>query len=244
MYKSTQEIKKSVDIAQKTQRNYDLTKCISQEDLDTLIYAAKNSPSKQNETHYALHVFTDLDLITQIYNCTKRFGLDSPYNKNTYGESHGVFWQKEDRSIHNSQVLSNVLFVYTGDEGELRGGEHVLGKKEENSSSAKALEEQKNYSIGISIGELILSATLLGYRTGICSAFTPEIYNNVKTDGRIKVLVGIGYPNTDVDRRLHAETTNADIPEDFKTGLPSEKWRFPSFEKKCKVYFNESVYNK
>ena len=42
----------------KAQRNYDLTKTIPQEDLNTLIHVAVNSPSKQNETHYSLHVYT------------------------------------------------------------------------------------------------------------------------------------------------------------------------------------------
>ena len=56
----------------KTQRNYDLSKSIPQEDLDTLIYTI-NSPSKQNETHFKLKVYTDPNLIRKIYDCTERF---------------------------------------------------------------------------------------------------------------------------------------------------------------------------
>ena len=41
-------LKKAVDITQRAQRNYDLSKSIPQEDLNTLIYTAINSPSKQN----------------------------------------------------------------------------------------------------------------------------------------------------------------------------------------------------
>ncbi len=66
------EIKQAVDVSNKAQRNYDLTKSIPQEDLDTLIYAAVNSPSKQNETHYSLHVYTDQNMIKQIYSHTKK----------------------------------------------------------------------------------------------------------------------------------------------------------------------------
>lgn len=243
MKELNQEIERSVLISQKAQRNYDLSKIVPNKDLNTLIYAAQNSPSKQNETHYALHVYDDSNKIRQIYNCTKRFGLGSPYDSYTYQESNGKFCQKQDRSVHNSQILSNILFVYVEDNGELRGGEHVLGQKNPQGRCAKTLEAQKNYSIGISIGELILSASLLGYRTGICSAFTKSIYNVVPSEKEIKVLVGIGYPNVNIDRSLHAETLNVNVPKDFQTGSPSEKWQFPNFEKECRVFLNDSVYN-
>ena len=70
-------IKKAVDVSQRAQRNYDLSKTIPENDLHTLIYAAKNSPAKQNETHYALEVYTDPELIHRVYNETKKFTLGS-----------------------------------------------------------------------------------------------------------------------------------------------------------------------
>ena len=45
------EIKKAIDICKLAQRNYDLNKRLPHKDLETLIYVATNSPSKQNETH-------------------------------------------------------------------------------------------------------------------------------------------------------------------------------------------------
>ena len=45
------EIKNAIDVCKKAQRNYDLNKMVSEKDLETLIYVAANSPSKQNETH-------------------------------------------------------------------------------------------------------------------------------------------------------------------------------------------------
>ena len=50
-----QTLKNAVDITQRAQRNYDLSKSIPQADLDTLIYTAINSPSKQNETHFIIY---------------------------------------------------------------------------------------------------------------------------------------------------------------------------------------------
>ena len=51
------EIKKAIDVCKKAQRNYDLNKTISEDDLETLIYVATNSPSKQNETHFSKSIY-------------------------------------------------------------------------------------------------------------------------------------------------------------------------------------------
>ena len=103
-------------------------------------------------------------------------------------------------------------------------------------------EEQINVSIGISVGELILSAGLLGYKTGICSAMDEApIKELLGVRNRIKLLVGVGYPNMDVDRRLHSETLNNDVPERFRNGGPNEHWKFPSFEKNIKVTLNGEI---
>ena len=56
----------------KAQRNYNLNKRLPRKDLETLIYVASNSPSKQNETHFNLRVYTDVETITNIYKRTKK----------------------------------------------------------------------------------------------------------------------------------------------------------------------------
>ena len=67
------EIKNAIDVCKKAQRNYDLNKMVSEKDLETLIYVAANSPSKQNETHFSLRVYTNPNIIRKIYNRTKLF---------------------------------------------------------------------------------------------------------------------------------------------------------------------------
>ena len=67
------EIKKAIDICKLAQRNYDLNKWLPHKDLETLIYVATNSPSKQNETHFNLRVYTDPAKIQAIYDRTKNF---------------------------------------------------------------------------------------------------------------------------------------------------------------------------
>tara|TARA_B110000503_G_C7159415_1_gene418900 strand:- start:70 stop:777 length:708 start_codon:yes stop_codon:yes gene_type:complete len=229
------QIKKSIDITQHAQRNYDLSKVVPSQDLETLVYAAVNSPSKQNETHYRIAVYTDQDIIKQIYNNTQKFTLGA---KQALADGKTEDWLYENQSVKNSQILANVLFVYIDDNGDARGATHLKAQND-NKKSMTVLNEQKNYSIGISIGELILTASLLGYYTGICSAFKGnEIKKILNTDDDIKLLVGIGYENVNIDRRLHAEALNSDVPESFRNGALNDKWQFPSFEKNIKVTIN------
>lgn len=236
------DIRKAVDSAQRAQRNYDLSKTIPQEDLDTLIYAAVNSPSKQNETHYSLQVFTNQDTIEQIHDKTKLFSLlrDPSDKEGLFGlDDKGNFWQDKDRSVTNSQILANSVFVFVRHEGETRGGTNMLGKENPNSKAGQLYNENLSYSMGIAVGQLILTAGLLGYKTGICSAMdTRAIRDMLGLKQNPKLIVGVGYPNADTDRRLHATVLNGDLPPKFRTGEDSEKWRFPSFEKTTTVKLN------
>ena len=236
-----QTLKNAVDTTQRAQRNYDLSKSIPQADLDTLIYTAINSPSKQNETHFKLKVYTDPNLIHNIYDCTKRFALfyKDTFDKMFKDTDEGVIANNE-YEVKNSQVLANVVFVYCDDEDNLVGGEHVLAQKENASEIVKMqFARIKNFSIGISAGQLSLVAALLGYKTGFCSAYDLSQLQAITKD-EPKLMVGIGYENIDKDRRLHGILFNKDIPKQYRTGEDNEHWRFPSFDKKIKVEINKS----
>lgn len=237
------DIKKAIKSAQKAQRNYNLDKSFPKEDLDTIIYSAVNSPSKQNETHYRLAVYTDQQIIRSIYNHTKKFTLiDKETDKSKiFGEKDGKYWQNDSDSVKNSQILANVLFAYIEDEGQARGGTHLIAKQNPNTNAGIIFKEQQSYSIGISVGQLILTANLLGYKTGICSAMDSRpIKKIIGTEKSVKLLVGVGFENIGTDRRLHAETLNKDVNERFRTGALEEQWRFPSFTKHTKVTINGS----
>jgi nitroreductase len=236
-----ENIIKAVDSSQKAQRNYDLTKSIPQEDLDTLIHAAVNSPSKQNETHYSLHVYTDQNIIRQIYNHTKKFTMirDQQDEDESFKIENNIFIQNDAKSVTNSQIYANALFVYVEEQGDARGSQHRAAKENPNSTAAKVYNEQVAYSMGISIGELILSAGLLGYATGICSALdTRPIRDILGVKQNPKLLVGVGIPNSQLDRTQHSELLNKDVAEKFRTGPDDEHWRFPSFTKNIKVIIN------
>ena len=235
------EIKNAADITNRAQRNYDLTKTIPQEDLDTLLYAAVNSPSKQNETHYSLHVYTDQDIIKQIYSHTKKFTMirDKQDSDESFKVEKDVFIQDDTKSVTNSQIYANALFVYVIEQGDTRGSQHRAAKENPNSNAAKVYGEQVAYSMGISVGELILSAGLLGYKTGICSALdTRPIRDILGIKQNPKLLVGVGIPNSQLERTQHADVLNKHIPEKFRTGELEDHWKFPTFKKYTKVTIN------
>lgn len=252
------KIRASIDVSKVAQRNWDLTRSISDEDLNTLIYAASNSPTKQMETHYALHVLTHPAKVREIYDHTKKFTLFpndatdfSQVESDMFSEgSEGEFVQNDDYSVKNSQILSNAMFVYCEDMGVPRGGTHYMAQKEGASPHVKSLyEEQVDFSIGISVGQLLLSAAMMGYKTGICSALeSQEIGEHLPRDkdGLVynpKLVIGIGYENIGVDRTFHQETYNRDIPhENRRSGPLDEKFRFPKFEGKLTDGKNSRVY--
>lgn len=239
------KLENAAEDSQHAQRNYDLSKSLPNVDLQTLIHVATNSPSKQNETHFELQVFTDQNMIRDIYNCTKLFMVRSKAeNKDLTGlfsEENGKIWQNKDRSVTNSQILANALFVFIDCEGPAIGGDHQLAQRDpkNNPERVKIYRDQRNYSVGISVGELILSATMLGYKTGICSAFdTNEVNKLINSKGEVKLLVGVGFENENTDRRLHAETLNRDLPPLFRNGDPDTPWQFPALPKNIKVKLN------
>lgn len=268
-------VKDAIEGTAVVQRNYDLSKKIPDHHLETLIYAAANSPSKQSEEHYSVRVFTEPNKIRQIYtDCTKLFGLakDEDDFKEMYKEVNGVFQQNEELSITNSQVWANVLFVFIERIGETRGGSSWIAENESKlknqgnthrtprnrwGNARDILWDQVRYSMGISIGQLILTANMLGYKTGINSGFyydRLQYYLNegkeinedhyLGNDGKneAKMMIGIGFPQEGVDSRMHPEVLNKDVREKFRTGPDQENWLFPTFEKTCHVELDGTEY--
>ena len=241
------EIKKAIDVCKKAQRNYDLNKTISEDDLETLIYVATNSPSKQNETHFSLRVYTDPNIIRQIYKRTELFTFQTNLQTDKiFTDTENKFITDHRYSVTNSQILANAVFVYCDETRNIRSGTHIVATKPNATKLAKdTLLEQKNMSIGISSGQLVMAAALLGYKTGYCSAFErsgDSVQKALKLESEPKLLVGVGYPNESMDRLEHPEVYNKDIHiKEGKHGDDNTRWTFPSMlaeDMVKKAYYN------
>ena len=240
------EIKNAIDVCKKAQRNYNLNKRLPRKDLETLIYVASNSPSKQNETHFNLRVYTDVETITNIYKRTKNFTFSTNTRTEEIFTTTGV--QKDQKySVTNSQIKANAVFVYCDDTRNIRGGTHLTALREDAGPIAKeTLFEQKAMSIGISSGQLVMAAALLGYKTGYCSAFEKtgkeSVQNYLQIESEPRLIVGVGYPHPNLKRKQHPDVYNRDIGiKEGKHGKDDENWIYPSMIEEDMI--KEAYYN-
>jgi nitroreductase len=178
-------IHKSVIKSQHCQRNWDLSQPIPKTDIDLMIHAATQCPSKQNNAFYGLSVVQDRNIIEQIHNYTFGFRM----------------FNEEQEIITNSQVLANILFVFTDAESSSR----VLDKNElDEDSDQTIIQRDANIALGIASGYLNLTSTMLGYSTGCCQCLDPEpIKDILQTDRKILLLMGVGHKNPNLNRRIH-----------------------------------------
>ena len=190
------EITKAIIRSQHCQRNWDLSKEIPDEDLELIVTAATQCPSKQNVAYYNLHVITNRDVIEAIHEQTKGFsiGYNSP-NKTT-----------------NSQVLANLLLVFEERNLVLETTQQIMRNEETFNLANKiatpehieCLTRDKHMAVGVAAGYVNLTASLLGYATGCCACFSPEgIRQVLGMPNQPLLLMGIGHKNPLMNRRVH-----------------------------------------
>lgn len=185
------EVKKAVIRSQHCQRNFDLTKEVPQEDVDLLVHAATNCPSKQNIRFYNLHVFTDLEKITKIHEMTT--GVDA-YDQD------GNFVPTT-----NSQTMANVLFVFERREIDQLSEFGARKWTTADLAAVNVYERDLATATGIAAGYVNVTAGMLGYGTGCCQCFQIEnIKEYLGLENDPVLLMGIGFKNGDKNRRVHA----------------------------------------
>lgn len=172
-------LSESLESAQRCQRNWDLSRSIPVDILATLKEVVKKSPTKQNEAYYSVIFCTNREVIQRIYDNTLRESAlgNTDINK-------------------NSQVLAPlvVLFCSTKPPPQLLHNE---------SDSLAELAENQKMSIGIVSGQIALVANMLGLKTGFCKCFDRIALKNITEGTNVELLLGIGYPDTNKNRKEH-----------------------------------------
>jgi nitroreductase len=202
-------IEKAIHRSQHTQRNWDLTREIPQEDLDLIITSVTQCPSKQNVAHYNVHAITNRDLIESIHDQTRGFTTSyTPYMAET-----------------NSQVLANLLLVFEavevgqqGDKVSHRSDETRAMKNGQLDDNMKALlMRDRHMAVGIAAGYCNVTASLLGYGTGCCACFDSQsIQDILNIQGEIILMMGVGFKNPNLNRRVHHKNHNFMFPTKAK----------------------------
>jgi nitroreductase len=201
------DIKKAIIRSQHCQRNWDLSKEIPQEDLDLLMTAATQCPSKQNVAYYKAHFITNRDLIETIHGQTDGFTVSST------------------KTTTNTQVLANLLIVlekYTDVETYYRNDQW----KEVKDGSAdhittNLIERDRNMAVGVAAGYLNVTASLLGYSTGCCACFNVAgIKQILNLENDPVLLMGIGFKDENLNRRIHHNDHSFTFPTKPKQTIP------------------------
>ena len=212
------EISKAIIRSQHTQRNFDLSKRIPEEDMKLMMTAVTECPSKQNVAYYRVHFIEDRDLIQDIHEHTRGF----------------VTKEHETGFETNTQVLANLLVLFERHlpNDRLQGDEVKRNIKtryfEEHGKweDEEGLNRDVNTSVGVAAGYLNLTASLLGYRTGCCQCMDADKIQEVALlEDMPLLLMGVGYHQKGVNRRKHH------IREDFlfrakkKMPIETKVWR-------------------
>lgn len=177
------DITTSINRSQHCQRNWDLTKTISADDVATLVHSVTQCPSKQNYAYYRVHVITDRNTIESIYDTTTGFRITST-----------------NQVYKNTQTLANVLFAFEATTPS--NTRHKQSEQDEN-TNADTINKDLLTSLGIATGYLNLTASLLGYYTGYCQCFDSNVVSKLLNTNSIELLLGVGYNNPDIDTRQH-----------------------------------------
>jgi nitroreductase len=188
-------IKDAIIISQHTQRNWDLTREISSEDMDLLVHAATQCPSKQNIAYYKAHFITNRDLIEKIHAVTEF---------KSRSKKHPI--------MTNTQVLANLLIVFekvdfiptlATDIPRSNETDAILAGTQ-TEADMECLRRDAEMAVGIAAGYLNLTASMLGLRTGCCACFDPlSVRNILGLEQDPILLMGIGYKNDKLNRRIH-----------------------------------------
>ncbi len=195
------EIKKAVIRSQHCQRNFDLSREVPQEDIELMVYAATNCPSKQNLSFYTLHVVTDRELIAKIHALS------------TGVTANNVETGEREIETTNSQTLANVLFVYERKKLEDLTPKAIEKWMRADEAETAVFERDVNTALGISAGYVNFIASMMGYATGCCQCFQKD---QIKDLMGLKygpdLLMGIGYTDESRNRRIHATQPDLMFP--------------------------------
>lgn len=195
------EIKKAIIKSQHCQRNWDLSKEIPEEDLDIIVHAATNCPSKQNIAHYKVHLITNRDVIESIHANTAGFARN-------YTDENIVYET-------NSQVLANLLVVFEAYDYTKNLPDAVIRNDETQAWLANAITpaqeatliRDRHVAVGIAAGYINVVSNMLGYSTGCCSCFDGKALKEIlNAENEILLLMGVGHANKDRNRREHHVT--------------------------------------
>ena len=178
-------LKDTVIKGQKCQRNWDLSKQIPKEDLDVIVHAATQCPSKQNLDLYSLLVIQNRGIQEKIYENT---------------------WTRPGEEIgrYNPQVLANALLVFLPKNPSNKNRNIEVRKEDE-----RRLNIDRHQAVGVAAGFVNVISQSLGYSTGCNLCFNKESIRKIlNIDVDPVLMMGVGFKDESRNRRMeHVKDT-------------------------------------
>lgn len=207
---TSSNITKAIRKSQHCQRNWDLTKKIDPDHLNTLKIAVSECPSKQNLSFYSVYFISNRDIIEKIHSATDGFALSASSNE----------------TITNSQTLANLLIAFVKNDNiissdvwgsnqaqQLENFKIVEKEFLSNSQENENLLKDRMTAVGIAAGYVNLTANLLGYSTGCCSCYDErKVAEILEIKSEVLLLMGIGFRDQGRSRLEHHKNSEILFP--------------------------------
>ena len=178
-------LKDTVIKGQKCQRNWNLAKQIPKEDLDVIVHAATQCPSKQNLDLCSLLVIQNREIQEKIYEKT---------------------WTRPGEEVgrYNPQVLANALLVFLPKEPT-----NNTRNREVRNNEKDILRNDRHQAVGVAAGFVNVVSQSLGYSTGCNKCFDKESIRKIlNIDVDPVLMMGVGFKDESRNRRMeHVEDT-------------------------------------
>jgi hypothetical protein len=210
------QLKRAIHESLKTQRNWDLDKEMPQEDIDLIMEAATQCPTRQNIPFYNVTAITDRTPIEKIHAATQCFPMAHPdvdlseYAK-FVAQGSDIKKPAEPEVIAmktNPQVLGQLLLAFSpNEETYYERDKDMMGRTMRDkrkpcaTGSATPWDKDVMISIGIAVGYVKFISTQLGYRSGCCGCMEEEV-NEIVGD-KVHLLMGVGIPDESRHRTEH-----------------------------------------
>jgi len=186
------DIKKAIIRAQHCQRNWDLSKEIPEDDIQLIIDAATQCPSKQNSAFYNVYAITDRNIIEKIHENTS-----------------GFYLIPKEQTVTNSQTLANLLLVFTAMDKKSKRVEEKIEKYGDNEA---VVARDTHMAVGVAAGFVNVTASLKGYNTGCCACYDASALKEIlDIKEEPLLLMGVGF-KSDKNRLVHHKDDSIVFP--------------------------------
>lgn len=175
---------KAIHRGQHCQRNWNLNEKMPSDDVETIITAATQCPSKQNLDFYSVIAIQDRETIEAIYETTMT-----------------------EKGRKNPQVLAHLLLIFVENPAvtQIDRNSEIRGQMTKHTSrTLSAMEEDLHQALGVAAGFVNVTSSMLGYRTGCNKCFDVDTVKEILglAEGERPILMmGVGIHNQDRNRR-------------------------------------------